>query len=326
LAGQLLSLCITSTSVITTELVSRGFDLPTTQGWFLYFSLFITYTPYTIYKYGFKGWGRMILKDGWKYFILAATDVEGNFLVVKAYQSTNLLSAMLLDTWAIPSCMLFTWVYLRTKFHWSQYLGVFICCIGMGLLVFSDQTQNSAGGPGQTALAGDLLMLAGATLYGFTNATEEFFVRNAPLYQVVGQLGMWGMIINGIQAAALEHDGMRTATWDSHVIGFLFVYTFSMYVLYTVAPILYRLASSTYFNLSILSSDFYGLCFGIGLYQLKPYWLYFLAFAVVLSGLVTYFWHTAPEEGKVNSAIPEYVNKKKPVEDPEARPVQDTKD
>jgi hypothetical protein len=30
-------------------------------------------------------------------FILAATDVEGNFLVVKAYQSTNLLSAMLLD-------------------------------------------------------------------------------------------------------------------------------------------------------------------------------------------------------------------------------------
>jgi solute carrier family 35, member F1/2 len=81
-----------------------------------------------------------------------------------------------------------------------------------------------------------------------------------------------------LQAAALEHEGMRTATWDSHVIGFLFVYTFSMYVLYStfavqppsppltfhaaVAPILYRLASSTYFNLSILSSDFYGLCFG----------------------------------------------------------------
>jgi hypothetical protein len=32
------------------------------------------------------------------------------------------------------------------------------------------------------------------------------------------------------------------------------------------------------------------------------------------------------EEGKVNSAIPEYVNKKKPVEDLEARPAQDTKD
>ena len=51
--------------------------------WRRYFSLFITYTPYTIYQYGFKGWGKMILRDGWKYFILAACDVEGNFLVVK---------------------------------------------------------------------------------------------------------------------------------------------------------------------------------------------------------------------------------------------------
>jgi len=25
---------------------------------------------------------------------------------------------------------------------------------------------------------------------------------------------MWGMLINGIQAAALEHEGMKTATWS----------------------------------------------------------------------------------------------------------------
>lgn len=39
-----------------------------------------------------------------------------------------------------------------------------------------------------------------------------------------------------------------------------------MLILYTVAPILYRMASSTYYNLSILSSDFYGLLFGLFLY------------------------------------------------------------
>ena len=33
--------------------------------------------------------------------------------------------------------------------------------------------------------------------------------------QVVGQLGMWGTIINGIQASALEHKGMTTAPWTS---------------------------------------------------------------------------------------------------------------
>ena len=35
LAGQLLSLCITCTSVTTTELVNRGWTLSTTQGFFL---------------------------------------------------------------------------------------------------------------------------------------------------------------------------------------------------------------------------------------------------------------------------------------------------
>ena len=36
----------------------------------------------------------------------------------------------------------------------------------------------------------------------------------------------------------------------------------AMLILYTVAPLLYRMASSAYFNLSLLSSDFYGLLFG----------------------------------------------------------------
>jgi solute carrier family 35, member F1/2 len=35
-----------------------------------------------------------------------------------------------------------------------------------------------------------------------------------------------------------------------------------MFILYTVAPLLYRLASSAYFNISLLTSDFYGLLFG----------------------------------------------------------------
>lgn len=39
-----------------------------------------------------------------------------------------------------------------------------------------------------------------------------------------------------------------------------------MFILYTVAPLLYRMASSAYYNLSILSSDFYGLLFGLFLF------------------------------------------------------------
>lgn len=105
-------------------------------------------------------------------------------------------------------------------------------------------------------------------------------MRQSPLYQVVGQLGMWGTIINTIQAASLEHKGMREATWSGPVsefrpvpstdlrtkcvfaVGLLFAYTAAMFILYTTAPLLYRLASSVFYNLNLLSSDFFGLLFG----------------------------------------------------------------
>lgn len=45
-------------------------------------------------------------------------------------------------------------------------------------------------------------------------------------------------------------------------VGLLLAYTAAMFILYTTAPILYRLASSVFYNLSLLSSDFFGLLFG----------------------------------------------------------------
>ncbi|KAJ3555368.1 hypothetical protein NM688_g2619 [Phlebia brevispora] len=311
LAGQVVSLCITCTNVTTTELVNRKWALPTTQTWFLYFSLFVIYTPYTIYQYGFKGWGKMILRDGWKYFILAACDVEGNFLVVKAYDYTTLLSCMLLDAWAIPVCLLFCWIYMRPKYHWTQLLGIAICIGGLGMLVASDEMTDKDW-PALSRAKGDVFMLVGATLYGFTNATEEFFVRKSPLYEVVGQLGMWGTLINGIQAAGLEHHDMTLASWNGATIGILVAYTAAMFILYTVAPILYRMASSAFYNISLLTSDFYGLLFGLFLFHYSVYWLYFIAFAVVICGLIIYFWHATPEsQGKLDPHAPEYVNRRR---------------
>jgi solute carrier family 35 protein F1/2 len=101
-----------------------------------------------------------------------------------------------------------------------------------------------------------------------------------------------------------------------------------MIILYTVAPLLYRMASSAYYNLSLLSSDFYGLLFGLFLFHYQPFWLYFPAFAVVLVGLIVYFWTAtrkrsslrltkflgtnasiAEEQGKLDPQPPVYVQK-----------------
>jgi len=88
----------------------------------------------------------------------------------------------------------------------------------------------------------------------------------------------------------------------------LIAFTAAMLILYTVAPLLYRLTSSAFFNLSLLSSDFYGLLFGLFLYHYRPYWLYFISFVVVIAGLITYFWHSTPEEqGMLDPKPPAYV-------------------
>jgi solute carrier family 35, member F1/2 len=85
-------------------------------------------------------------------------------------------------------------------------------------------------------------------------------------------------------------------------------FTVAMLILYTIAPLLYRLSSSAFFNLSLLSSDFYGLLFGLFLYHYRPYWLYFISFVVIIGGLITYFWHSTPEEqGVLNPKPPTYV-------------------
>ena len=126
----------------------------------------------------------------------------------------------------------FLYVSLLYPQHDSSQLsqGVMICVTGLGLLVASDQLTNkdwAAPNKGK----GDAFMILGATLYGFStssammlvretdryfvaNATEEFFVRKRPLYEVVGQLGMWGTIINGIQASCLEHKKWKESTWS----------------------------------------------------------------------------------------------------------------
>jgi len=49
------------------------------------------------------------------------------------------------------------------------------------------------------------------------NATEEFFVRRRPLYEVVGQMGMWGLIINSVQATILERNKIPLVPWGGDI-------------------------------------------------------------------------------------------------------------
>lgn len=285
--GQVLSLAITCTNTMTTEMSMEGNNIPAFQSLFTYAILFLIFMPYTIYRMGFKGFYKMFIRDCWKFFILGFADVQGNYFVVKAYQYTNILSAALLDNFAIVVVVILSFILLKVRYHWSQYLGTVIAIGGMALLVVSDHLTHGKD-PAANAVKGDLFVLLGAACYGISNTLEEYFVSKRPLYQVLAMLGLFGMCIIGVQAAIFERDSIQNAHWNGKVGGYLTGFTLTMLLIYTTAPILFRMSSAAFYNLSLLTSDFWSLLVGIEAFGYYVYWLYPVGFVFTILGVICY--------------------------------------
>lgn len=244
-----------------------------------------------MYRYGLKGWLRLVYRDGWKYIILAFCDVEGNFFVVLAYQYTTMLSAQLINFWAIVVVVVLSFLFLRVRYHITQIVGILICIGGMGVLIASDHITGANGGNVSSShqLKGDMFALLGASFYGFTNTAEEYFVSTRPVYEVLGQLSFYGVIIDGVQSAIFERSGYVTSTWDGKVGGYLTGFTLCLTLFYCLAPLLFRLSSAAFFNISLLTMNFWGVCIGIKVFHYSIHWMYPIAFVCIIVGQLIYY-------------------------------------
>ncbi|KAE8148581.1 hypothetical protein BDV25DRAFT_15794 [Aspergillus avenaceus] len=289
--GQILAITNTATSTFSTLLSEKGTSIPAFQTFFNYVLLNIIFTPYTVYRYGIKGWFQMVYKRGWKYIILAFCDVEGNYFIVLAYRYTTMLSAQLINFWAIAVVVVISFLFLRVRYHITQILGIIICIGGMGVLIASDHITGTNGGDVSSGnqLKGDLFALLGATFYGLANTGEEYFVSTAPVYEVLGQMAFFGMIINGAQAGIFDRQSFRDATWDSKVGSYLAGYTLCLTFFYCMAPLLFRLSSAAFFNISMLTMNFWGVIIGIKVFHYTIHFMYPIAFVMIIVGQLIYF-------------------------------------
>ncbi|XP_061992962.1 uncharacterized protein LOC133710836 isoform X1 [Rosa rugosa] len=287
--GQLLSLLITSTGFSSSELAKKGINAPTSQSFLNYVLLAIVYGSIMLYR-------RKPLKAKWYYYVLLGlVDVEANFLVVKAYQYTSITSVMLLDCWTIPSVMLLTWVFLKTKYRFKKITGVVACVAGLVMVVFSDVHAGDRAG-GSNPRKGDILVIAGSTLYAVTNVSEEFLVKNADRVELMSLLGFFGAIVSAIQISILERNELKSIKWSSGAV-FPFVgFSLAMFLFYSLVPILLKINGSTMLNLSLLTSDMWAVLIRIFAYHEKVDWMYFVAFAIVVVGLVIYSWGDKEED------------------------------
>lgn len=289
LLGQVLALCITGTNTLSGLLADKEINIPAFQSVFNYILLFIIWFPITIYKMGFLPWAKVVLKDGWKYFILSFLDVQGNYFTVLAYRYTNILSAQLINFWAIVVVVILSFLLLKVRYKPFQILGIIVCCGGMGLLIASDYITDQNNYEPENRLKGNLFALLGATCYGVTNTFEEFLVSKRPVYEVLSFMALFGMCILGVQAAIFDRASFQAAVWDGQAIGYVIGFTVILALFYCIVPLVLRLASAAFYNISLLTGNFWGVIIGIHVFKLTVHFLYPVAFVLIMAGLVTYF-------------------------------------
>ena len=206
-----------------------------------------------------------------------------------AYRYTTILSAQLINFWAIIMVVLVSFIFLKVRYHPAQVVGILLAIGGLGILFASDHITGNNAGEASDAVRGDLYALLGATFYGLANVFEEVLVSERPLYEVVGQLGFWGMIINGVQAGIFDRESFQQAAWGPAVGGYLAGYTLALSLFYSLGPLVFRMGSAAFFNISLLTTNFWGTVVGTQVFGYAVHFMYPIAFVCIIVGLVTYF-------------------------------------
>ena len=310
LLWQVGSLLLTSTGYCSSKLAARGIDAPTAQSAANYMLLSLHSVQLWLRQRRQKQSDSILLTQvddsgsnvrWWVWLLIAAADVEANYLLVRAYQYTDITSVCVLDAFTVPTVMILSRCYFGVGYTWRQLCAAMLCVVGIVVLFATDLFQND-GVRFPRAWVGDLLVLLGATLYGCSNVAQEHMVRVVvDRVEYLANLGTYGAIIAIAQSLIVERSAleavwatakssrtaqlMELAALEAGYVGSLF----GFYML--VAALLESGSSATLMNLSLLTSDFSSVAIGVTLLHSSPGAVYAVAFALVVGGLTLY--HTS---------------------------------
>ncbi|OQR90158.1 Drug/Metabolite Transporter (DMT) Superfamily [Thraustotheca clavata] len=286
LLGQSISLFITATSVCTQELtLNYGVQLATTQNVGNYFLLigYLMHLWWTKPEYRLE-------TPWWQYALIALADVEGNFLTVLAYKYTTITSVMLLDCFTLPVVMFLSINFLDAKYTKVHFTGVILCLCGIAMLMTSDifRAQDVVDATNVHALFGDMLCLMGSTIYAISNVAQEHYVKTKSRKEFLGMLGIFGFLLSATQAYFYEKGAFLAITWTTGSVVYFAGYVLGLFLMYSVTSVMLREGDAAIFNMSLLTSDFFGVVAGVCLFHQTLSMLYIAGFFFIISGLIVY--------------------------------------
>lgn len=146
---QVCSLLLTLTGYCSSLLVKHDIDAPTAQS-------VATYSLLSAHSLILWWRERRAAADGsppplrsqlrpWQWFLLAAADVEANYLLVFSYQFTDLTSVSLLDAFTVPMAMILSRACFGATYGVRQLSAAAICIGGLIVLLVSDLTRQTGG-------------------------------------------------------------------------------------------------------------------------------------------------------------------------------------
>ncbi|PWA50615.1 hypothetical protein CTI12_AA471050 [Artemisia annua] len=188
LLGQLVSFSMALMSFNASLSANLGVDAPFTLAFCSYSSIALVFGTVFLYR-------RQKLQISWYWYILLAfVDVQGSFLVNKAYEFSSITSVTILDCWTVVWVIILTRIVLGTRYSLWQFFGAALCVTGLCLVLLSD--SGVGGGGGSNPILGDVLVIAGTCFFALSNVGEEYVVKKVGRVEVLAMFGVFGTLVS----------------------------------------------------------------------------------------------------------------------------------
>ncbi|CAH8665303.1 unnamed protein product [Schistosoma rodhaini] len=251
------------------------------------------------------------------YSLIAFIDVHANWSIVTAYAYTSVTSIQSLDCISIPTVVLSSYFFLSYRYAWNHYIGIISCLIGATGMILTDyfiqpsnqnivhhnttseiylnqlynNTVNNQLFTAEQMIFGDFLVIIGAISYGLSNVLQQYLVLKYGIVEFLGCVGLIASIIILIYTVSLEKHSISMILFNvtsmdlTKVIGCFIGYALSMFLLYSLMPLVLMRSSAVLVNLSLLTSDVYAVLMDIFIFHHSFHYLYILCFLIILLGV-----------------------------------------
>ncbi|XP_055961406.1 uncharacterized protein LOC126677269 isoform X3 [Mercurialis annua] len=229
----------------------------------------------------------LLLKVSWYwYLLLGFLDSQSLFLYNTSFHFTSITSVTMLQSFSIAWVIVLTWFFLGSRYSLWQFFGAALCVLGLGLLILSD--VGVGGGGASRTLFGDMIVIAGTLLFALSNVGEEFCVKNKDRVEMLAMIGAYGLLVSIVQIYIAESKSFQSVELSADIIVALAAYTLSSFTLYSLFSFVLQMSGATMYNLSTPASNMWVVIIQIFFYHQQVGWLYYVSFAIVVTGLVMY--------------------------------------